>query len=432
VKQIIKKFSRNRIVQNAAALYGVQICRKLAPIVLIPYLARTLGPAAWGVVAFTQSLGEFIVLIIEFGFNLSATREIARHCESKETCGEIIAGVVGAQIMLSIAAATAAIALSRFIPILRENPRLLAAGLFYALFQGFAPLWFFQGLERIRLAAALETTGKILGVCGVLIFVRSPEDGWIALFLQGLAPAMSTIAGLTLAYRAIRFRAPSFHLIRGAFRLGWPMFVFRSAESLYGVGNAFVLGLFAPPPLVGYFASAEKITKAIFGLLNPIRDALYPSLSHMVRNSAPDAARLARTGIVIMSSGGILLGGFVFTFAPWLVRTLLGESFIPAIAILRILSLLPPMLSITYSVGLQWLLPLGRDMDVNRIILTAGVLNLTMAVMLAPRFADMGMAWAIVSAEAFVCINMVRIVARSTSLFRGDAICHDASPALTR
>ena len=70
-------------MQNAAALYGVQFVRKLLPLVIIPYLARTLGPAGWGVVAFTQSIAEFMVLVIEFGFNLSATREIARNRESK-------------------------------------------------------------------------------------------------------------------------------------------------------------------------------------------------------------------------------------------------------------------------------------------------------------------------------------------------------------
>jgi PST family polysaccharide transporter len=414
----MKRFLRHPIVQNAAALYGIQICRKLAPLAIIPYLARTLGPTGWGTVAFMQSLAEFIVLIIEFGFNLSATREIARNSQSREACGEIMAGVLGAQAVLSLAAVATALAASRCIPLLRENPRLLAAGLLYAVFQGFTPLWFFQGLERMRLAAALEISGKIFGVCAVLMFVRSPNDDWIALLIQGVAPGLSTTAGLGLAYRIIRFRLPTLKVVREAFRLGWAMFVFRAAESLYGVGNAFVLGLFAPPLLVGYFASAEKISKAIFGLLNPIRDAIYPRLSRMVRHSTENAARLARIGVGVMGLGGLLLGACIFAFAPLVIRVLMGPGFGPAITVLRVLAVLPPMLSITYSVGLQWLLPLGREADVNRIILTAGGLNLLLAVILAPHFAHMGMAWAIVCAEAFVCVSMVRLVTRSTCLFR--------------
>ena len=77
------------------------------------------------------------------------------------------------------------------------------------------------------------------------------------------------------------------------------MFVFRSGESLYGIGNAFVLGLFAPPAVVGYFASAEKISRAAFGLLNPIRETLYPRLSGLFVSSPARGARLARARQII-------------------------------------------------------------------------------------------------------------------------------------
>jgi PST family polysaccharide transporter len=234
-----------------------------------------------------------------------------------------------------------------------------------------------------------------------------------------------------MAYRAIPVCVPTGFLVGEAFRLGWPMFVFRSGESLYGVGNVFLLGLFAPPAVVGYFASAEKISKAVFGLLNPIREALYPRLSNLARHASPDAARLARVGAAVMITGGLALGASVFVFAPLLVQILMGPGFAPAVTVLRILAALPPLLSVTYSVGLQWLLPLGRDGDVNRIILTAGALNLALAVLLAPHFAHLGMAWAVVSAETFVCFSMVRVVLRSTSLFR-DSVFSTTLPEWTQ
>jgi PST family polysaccharide transporter len=418
VKQFAARFVRNQLVQNAAALYGVQVVRKLLPLIIVPYLARTLGPAGWGVVAFTQSLAEFVVLVIEFGFNLSATREIARNRHSRFNCGEIMAGVLGSQSLLAVCGVAGTILVSRAVPLLRDNPRLVAAGLFYAIAQGFIPLWFFQGLERMRLAASLEICGRAVGLCAIFLFVRTSEDTWIALFIQGIAPAITTIAGLAMAYRHIPCHMPTWRLVRDGLRRGWPMFVFRSGESLYSVENAFILGLFATPTVVGYFASAEKISRAIFGLLNPVREALYPRLSSIAHRSPTDAAKLARTGAAVMITGGLVLGGGVFVFAPLLVRILMGQAFGPAVAVLRVLSVLPMLLSITHSTGLQWLLPLGRDSDVIRIILQAGALNLALAVFLAPRFEELGMAWAVVSAEAFVCLRMLQISLVSTALLR--------------
>lgn len=409
MKQLATRLVRNPLVQNAAALYGVQFVRKLLPLVIIPYLARTLGPAGWGVVAFTQAIAEFMVLVIEFGFNLSATREIARNRESKEICGEIVAGVLGSQVLLALLGVIGMLVVGHFIPLLRDNPKLLAAGIFYAIAQGLIPLWFFQGLERMRLAATLETCGRIIGLISIFTFVHSADDTWVALFIQGVAPALTTVAGLIMAYRAIPCKLPTWPLVHRSLQRGWPLFVFRSGESLFGVENAFILGLFATPTQVGYFAAAEKVSRAIYGLLNPVREALYPRLSSLAQSSRTEAARLARIGVAVMGTGGILLGVSIFAFAPVLIRLLMGQAFEPAVAVLRILSILPILLSITQSVGLQWLLPLGRDSDVNRVILIAGAVNVVLAAILAPRFFHIGMAWSVVCAETFVCLSLVRI-----------------------
>src|SRR5437588_7625778 len=109
------RLSKNTLFENVAALYSVQFSRKLLPLISIPYLARTLGPAGWGTVAFVGALAELIVLLIEFGFNLSATREIARRRDSKQLCGRIMAGVLGAQITLAAAGIAIALLLANWI-----------------------------------------------------------------------------------------------------------------------------------------------------------------------------------------------------------------------------------------------------------------------------------------------------------------------------
>jgi PST family polysaccharide transporter len=287
---------------------------------------------------------------------------------------------------------------------------MVVAALIYAVAQGGTPLWFFQGLERLRLAASLEIGAKFAALCGVFLFVKSPEDGWKVVVLQAMAAGVSATAGIALAIRSFGFRFPDYKLVKDALHRGWPMFVFRSAESLYGVGNVFLLGLFAPAAVVGYFATAEKITKAMFGLLNPIRDAVYPRLIYLAASSEEAAAKLARPTIAVMVAGGLSLTAGLFVMAPWLIGLLAGPNFAPAVPVLRLYSILPLMLSITYSVGLQWLLPLGRDRVVNRIIIGGGCLNLILSCILAPHLGAIGMAMSVLLSELYVCTNMVRAV----------------------
>jgi PST family polysaccharide transporter len=123
---------------------------------------------------------------------------------------------------------------------------LLWAGVFAALAESFNLVWYYQGLERMRLVAALDISARALATAGIFLVVRSPDDGWKVLTLQGLASSASVAVALGLAYRGVPFRFPTRPSIWKALRMGWNTFVFTGAVQLYTTGNSFILGLFAP------------------------------------------------------------------------------------------------------------------------------------------------------------------------------------------
>lgn len=396
------QLARHVLVHNALSLFGVQIASYIVPLITIPFLARTLGVTGWGMVAFAQAFGSYVALIGEYGFALSATREIARYRDDREKLTAILAGVLGAKGLLALASLVVAVVARRWVPIFFEHPALLWTAMFWGLSRAFSMMWFFQGLERMRLVATLEITGQALATIGIFVLIRRPEDAWLVSALQGFGFFLSFAIGLGLAYRELPFCLPRWSSMREALRMGWTMFLFRGSVSLYTVGNAFILGLFVSPQFVGYYSGAEKISKAFLGLLNPISQTLYPRLSRLVHSSMDRAAQLARVGLTVMGIGGTAMGAMVFFLAPWLVQIVLGKGFEPAVPVVRILSLLLPMIALSNVFGIQWMLPLGMDRAFNSIIVLAGLINLTLAVILAPLYAEIGMAWAVVGAETLV------------------------------
>ena len=395
------------VVKNAFALYGVQVGRKLIPLASIPYLARVLGPAGWGEVAFITALAELVVILIEFGFNLSATRAISRFRENPAKRGEIVVGVLSAQGCLAVFGILGAIIAAQQIPSLRNHWTLLAAGLVYAVAQGLVPIWYFQGTERIRLAAVTELTAKAIALGALFLLVKSPADTWRALAIQAFSPAASTVVGIVLVIRTSVLCRPNWRLVREVLREGWNMFIFRSAESLYGVANAFLLGLFVPPILVGYFASAEKVSKATAGLLNPIRESLYPRINSLIQRDFEEARRLAQVGAGLMVVGGTILSAVLFFAAQPLVSALLGGRFEPAVQVLRILSPLPFLLGITFSCGQLWLLPMSKDGRVTQVVICAAVLNVGLSLFVGKRWGHVGMAWTVLISEAVVSQSLL-------------------------
>ncbi len=397
---------RPGLVQNVLTLYGVHFVNYLLPLVLVPYLAHVLGAAGWGLVAFAQAFGSYVMQVVDYGFNLSATREVARHRDAPDRLAGLLSEVLAAKGMLAAASITLALIVAAWIPAFRAQPAYVGGSLLLAIAQGFQMAWYFQGLERMRLVAALNLMGRALGAGSILLLVRGPGDGWKVLPLQGATYLLATVVALSVAYREVPFQWPS--VVRGwkALRTGWSLFVNQGAVKLYATANTLILGLFAPAQFVGYYAGAEKISQALLDLLlSPVSWAVFPRLSHLAHQARSQAIRLARIFVLVTGASGIALGIFLLAAAPIVVPVLLGPEFGPAVPVLRILALLPPVVATGWALA-NWTLALGMDRAFTVITVSGGLVNVTLAIILAPSYAHVGMALAVVVAETFAATTL--------------------------
>jgi len=401
---------RNGVVRNALGLYVLQIGSYLLPIATIVFLARLLGPRDWGSLAFMQAFAGYVMLVVTYGFNYSATREVARHRNDADKLADLLAGVLGAKVALTILSIAVVMPLSELVAPIHRNQNLLWPAMLWALSLSYSLNWFFQGLERMAFVARWETGARVLSLAGIVIFVRSPADTWKVLAIQGAMMTGAVVVELAVTYREVRFRLPSAGLVMRTLGLGWSTFIYQGAISFYTVGNGFILGLFGSPAAVGYYVGAEKISKAFATMLFPITQAVYPRISHLASHARGDAARLARTSLFLVGAAGCVMGLGVFLGAPILVRVVLGPGFDSAVVVLRILALLPPLIAISNVLGIQWMLALGLDRLVNTIVISACVLNVGLALILVPRYQQVGMAVAVVASEALVAFGLYAVL----------------------
>jgi PST family polysaccharide transporter len=397
---------RNGIVRNALGLYALQFGSYLLPIATIVFLARILGPANWGSLAFMQAFASYVMLAVTYGFNFSATREVARHRDDPDRLADLLAGVLGAKAALTILSIAVAVPLSVLVAPVHRNEGLLWPAMLWALSMAYSLNWFFQGLERMAFIARWETGARILSLGGILLFVRSPADTWKVLAIQGGMMAAAVTVELAVTYREIPFRFPSTRLVLRTLRLGWSTFLYQGALSFYTVGNGFILGLFGSPSAVAYYVGAEKISKAFATLLFPITQAVFPRISHLAGHARGEAAQLARTSLFLVGAAGCVMGLLIFLGAPLLVRLLLGPGFENAVVVLRILALLPPLVALSNVLGIQWMLALRLDRLVNTVVISACALNVSLALILVPRYLHVGMAIAVVASEALVAFGL--------------------------
>lgn len=413
------------IVHNTLAMLGTQLATYAFPLATIPYLARILGPVHWGLVAYAQALGLYLSMVVEFGFNLSATRRIARSRDDKQQIEQIVAGVMGAKVFLAIACVAIMVVGQLFVTSFQQHSIILWAGALSGIGQGFSMLWFYQGLEKMKAPAAMDVLGKGVAAAGIFIFVHSRQDAWRVLGLQCLCYWSITFILLAIASRETRFRWPTMQAIRSSLRDSAAMFLFRSSVSLYTTANALILGGVSTPVAVGFYSGAERLVKALANLLNPLTQSLYPRLSRLLATDRSRAVSLARLSLAVTGSAALAFCMLTFFGAPLITRVVLGPGYGPAIPVMRVLSLLLPAIAVSTVLGVQWMLPLGMDAVYNKIIISAGFLNLALALSWATRWQQMGMACAVVVSEYVVTIAVcVILLKRKISPFNESAALH--------
>ncbi|HTF67825.1 MAG TPA: oligosaccharide flippase family protein, partial [Edaphobacter sp.] len=243
-----------------------------------------------------------------------------------------------------------------------------------------------------------------------LLFVRAPQDSWMPLTFRSGAALISVAASLAIAYRDTPLSFPMLARALHSLRQGWSLFMLKGAVSLYTTGNVVLLGLLAGPNVVAIFAGAEKIANAAASGVNPIAQAFYPRISYLVAKDRRNAPRIARLSLLMTVGSGLLLGLTLLIGAPFLVHMLLGARFDQVVPVLRVLSVLPPLIAASSVLGIQWMLPLRLDKQFNWIILAAGVVNILLSICLVPRYGQMGMASSVIVAEMIVTGSLIFVL----------------------
>ncbi len=403
--------ARGALLYDIVAVYGIHFANQALPLITVPYLSRTLGPAGWGLLAMAQSFGMYGNLIVDYGFVYSATRQIATASESKEV-ELVIAGVSGAKILLSVVALTAALLAYLFVPLFHQHPVLLWTAVLSEIVKASLPVYYFYGIQRVAIASLLDIFARACAAAGIFIFVRHPSDAWKVFALTGITAGVASVIGHALLSTKYILRLPRLHDGWQMLRQGWAMFLFRSAHSIYTLGNAFILGLFASPKAVGYYAGAEKISTAAVGLLAPLTTVLYPRAAALVKTSLNRAAKVTRFTLYVMGAGSVLLGLMLWLGAPLIVKIILGKNFGESESVLRVLSVRAPLIAWTNILGFQWLLVLGLERQFQKITVAALILNTLLATALAPRFSYNGMAWAVLFSQAAAALGIFVVVER--------------------
>jgi PST family polysaccharide transporter len=137
-------------VSNFASLTVLRGFQFLIPLITLPYLVRTIGIENFGLVNFALSLGLYFGAIIQFGFGITATREIARYRDDPVRLTQIYSATLSATMILAVISAVLFTFIVLSVEKFNTHLNLYLFTLAFIVFQSLFPIWFFQGMEKMK------------------------------------------------------------------------------------------------------------------------------------------------------------------------------------------------------------------------------------------------------------------------------------------
>ncbi len=391
-----------RVLGNFFSLSIVQFANYLAPLIILPYLFPVLGPSKYGLTEMARAITVYFLILTDYGFSLSATREISLHRDDSQRVSEVFSCVLLLKALLVVLSFLILSLLVFAVPQLRADWAVYYLSFGNVLGMWLFPIWLFQGLERMKYIPLLNVTAKTLVIVSVFVFIHSPDDYLYAPLLQSAGTILIGVGGLILALYLfpVRFRFPPVGALRRELAHGWHLFLSRMAVTLYTTTNIVILGLLTDPAFVAYYAAGDKIVRAVAdGLLVPLAQAIFPHVGRLASQSRPAALRFTARVAKLAGAVTLLLSVGLFLAAPSLAALVMHEEFAGGAEVIRILSPLPFLTIMANLLGVQILVNFGLQALLTKILTLVGILNVLLAVLLAGPFQHLGVAAASLTTE---------------------------------
>lgn len=397
---------------DALYLMLLQGVNQLLPLFVMPYLMIKLGASGYGYVGFSLSVIQYLVLVVDFGFNLSATKRIAQVKDNERERNRIFWNVVLAKSLLLLASSAVLGILLLVVPTFQLYSKAILATWPMVVGNTFTFMWLFQGIGKVRMFSVMNTLSKIIVLPLIFIFVKQTDDYVLAALLQALVFVSTAVISNVYLYQRhlVKWIAPTCKEARVELSESFPLFLSTASTSAYTQLVVIILGFYCTTEEMGRYTSADRIMRALcFLLYVPLNQVFFPKISALAIQCKEQAQRLFRQVRLLVVSVMILAGMALFFGGP-LLPYVLGKDYAGIQDYLYIMAIAPIAIGIGGVYGQMGLVALGNKQTskaFRNVYVIAAACSILMMFVLTPWLKGLGASIVVTLTEVLVMTLMV-------------------------
>lgn len=398
-----------KLLSNFMSLSSLQIASYIFPLLTIPYLVRVLGIENFGQLNFAMAIIFYFQILTQYGFQLTGTKEIALHRDDPIQLEKIFSTIMFVKFTLLFLSfmilAVLMISVERF----RDDYLLYLFAFGSVIGEVLFPTWFFQGIEKMKYIAFINVASKIITTLMIFILIKTSEDYLYVPLLYAISSILAGSYSLYFISKHLRISIHSVGLneIYAMFSKGKHLFISHLGTNLYTSSLTVILGFMTNNTIVGYYTAAEKITKAITALAQPIYQTVYPHIMVLMKSSEKNAVRFIVKIAIYSTLINLIIFSLLTGFSHQIIELLYAKNTEMIAPILQILSFLVIILGLSNILCVQTMIAYNFQKAFSKILVFIGVISLPFSFAAAHLYGAIGIAFTSVGVELVIIITIL-------------------------
>lgn len=388
--------------KNVIYLIFVQGLNYLIPLIIFPYLARVLGTENYGSLSFANSVILYFCIVIDFGFTLSGTKKISILKKQGLSIDQVFWNIIFAKLMLLSFSIMLMLGLAIFNSklnnvlyiLLAFTPQLVATAIF--------PLWYFQGIENIKVILISQVIAKLSILPSTFYLVKDEGDIVIAALIQSCTLLVAALLSWISIIKHKSIGKPDFRLFKNTFREisdSTSYFIGSLAISVYTISTPLLLGFLSSEHEMGIYSAANKFTGALAGLFIVAGGAIFPRVNALLVTDETKAFSLLKA-IILSQTVLLLIITFLYIFFNiTIINVLLGDAYLDAVPLRIPLSIAMFFSVISVILCNYILVPMGHTKLYYLVPITVSILHIIYTPILIKSLGAVGAAYGLAFSE---------------------------------
>lgn len=335
VENIKLRFKNNgKVVENYFFMTALQIISSAFGVLIYPYLIRVLGAESYGLYVFAIATISYFVGIVSFGFSFPGVKAIAQNKDNLQVKSTVVSSVFTSKIFLGIISSVIFTVLLFTIPLLKEHKSIFIIAYAQILSEIFFPIWYFQGVQKMKIVTYFQLASRILSLPFIFILVRSSND---LLMYAAIASLSVVLPALALYIYLIRHENLTIRLqpiskLNTYFKEAMPFFWSSTAGTIKQESVTIIIGACFGMKDVALYDLANKLIMLPRMLTMSINTALFPKVIENMKTETIKKIEKYETMI------GLAVVLFVVVFGYWIIWLLGGKEMTGAYPLAIVLS----------------------------------------------------------------------------------------------